>query len=298
MWNSRSRAKSTCRTGSVIAVSFRCSGRPGGPGSGAGSRICHTVTAEGSGIEPADSRFGPAVVVYCRVVWIRELVGTVAADPVCVVVGSRGDRKWRTTVNFDNGHADLQDGHSGLGLEQLGHPADDVRLADRLSVIDRQGTVVVGMLDEVHRHESLARDRRHRGEHAFVAQPPGAELALDHREASRREPILRIRSSVWQPAHGVDLGPGWLARRARAGAALGAGLGVGAALGAGVELAAGPLGLGLVLGSAPEPLGLALGATLGATEGATLGATEGPALGTGEGVGIGVRNPPTPPSSP
>ncbi len=54
-----------------------------------------------------------------------------------------------------------------LQPQRLAHARHDVRLRDRLATADRERAVRVGVLDQVRRHETLARDLPHRLEHAL-----------------------------------------------------------------------------------------------------------------------------------
>ena len=64
--------------------------------------------------------------------------------------------------------AELEDAVAGLRREQLGHPGDDPRLADRLAGVDRDGLVGVRATLLIAVDEALARDLGHGREHALV----------------------------------------------------------------------------------------------------------------------------------
>ena len=57
--------------------------------------------------------------------------------------------------------ADLEDFLAGFDLEQFGHQRDDVRLADRLAVADRQRLIVVGLASQVRFHKLVPRHPAH-----------------------------------------------------------------------------------------------------------------------------------------
>ena len=76
--------------------------------------------------------------------------------------------------------ADLEDFLAGFDLEQFGHQRDDVRLADRLAVADRQRLIVVGLPSQVRFHKLVPRHPAHGLEHHRVRHAPGADLFFDH----------------------------------------------------------------------------------------------------------------------
>ena len=63
---------------------------------------------------------------------------------------------------------------------RLDHQRDDVGLADRLFLAERQRAVLVGEFAQAIRHERLARHLAHRGEHVPVADPARFQLAVHH----------------------------------------------------------------------------------------------------------------------
>src|SRR5688500_11345381 len=76
--------------------------------------------------------------------------------------------------------ADLQDALAGSRGEQLGHPPDDVRLADRLARLNRERLVGVGEAPPIIGDEQLSRDGAHRPQDPLVADAPGPKLPRDH----------------------------------------------------------------------------------------------------------------------
>ena len=76
--------------------------------------------------------------------------------------------------------ADLEDLFPAPKAERLRHIGDDVGLGDGLAVADGQGLVGVGMDPQAFGDEEVARDLGHRGQHARIADPPGADLGIRH----------------------------------------------------------------------------------------------------------------------
>src|SRR5438874_8323151 len=76
--------------------------------------------------------------------------------------------------------ADVEDVVIVLELQRLQHQRNDVRLRNRLFLIDRQRGILVSELDQFMRHELLARHLGHGAEDVLVANAAGDELAFDH----------------------------------------------------------------------------------------------------------------------
>src|SRR5215210_3381318 len=182
---------------------------------------------------------------------------------------------------------DLEDQVSRLRPEELRHPCDDVRLADRLARRDRDGTVLVRLARPVG-HERLARQLRHHAEDSLVGDPPRAQLLGDHRLAGLERAVALVAHGVEDMARRVALvrasrGSGLRPRDGHVAAARHDGEGDAAApLAAGDSLAAG------------EPLaaGDSLTAGLALDDGAVL------SLATGVGAGFDASSPPCPRSRP
>ena len=92
--------------------------------------------------------------------------------------------------------ADLEHAVGGQRGQEVGHHRHDERLRDRLVEADRQGRVVVGQGSQRRRHEAVARDVRHGGQHArverrlaelFLRQLGVDRDDLDHVPAQDRE---------------------------------------------------------------------------------------------------------------
>ena len=92
------------------------------------------------------------------------------------VGGDLGEDRGRVT----RARADLEHLVAALELERVGHQGDDVRLRDRLIGIDRQRGVVVGELNEVRRHEFVARHAAHGAHDGRVPYAASRDLPLDH----------------------------------------------------------------------------------------------------------------------
>ena len=116
---------------------------------------------------------------------------------------------------------DLEDPVARADLEELGHPGDHERLADRLAGVDRAGPRRRRRCRRSWTsHEALARDRAHRREDPLVADAASAQLVGDH--PPRRDG--RARRSSYRPAgrpcrrgyaRGAPLRTGWARRSVR-----------------------------------------------------------------------------------
>ena len=75
---------------------------------------------------------------------------------------------------------DLEDPVTGPRREQLGHPRDHVRLADRLAGLDGESLIVVGARPVRGLDERLPRHLAHRSQDPLVADAAAAQLLRDH----------------------------------------------------------------------------------------------------------------------
>ena len=66
-------------------------------------------------------------------------------------------------------------------IGRLDHQRDDIGLADRLLLADRQRAVLIGEFAQAIRQEFLARHLAHGGEDMFAADAAPAQVAIDHR---------------------------------------------------------------------------------------------------------------------
>ena len=76
--------------------------------------------------------------------------------------------------------ADLEHAFVALQPEGLDHEGDDVRLRDRLLLLDRERSVLVGELAQVGRHVALPANAAHRREHLRRAHAARRDLVRDH----------------------------------------------------------------------------------------------------------------------
>jgi hypothetical protein len=68
-------------------------------------------------------------------------------------------------------------------LKRLGHESHDVRLGDRLSKPDWEGTILVGSVRLVRRDEAVPGHGAHRGQDPGILYPTRRDLILDHLDA-------------------------------------------------------------------------------------------------------------------
>ena len=113
--------------------------------------------------------------------------------------------------------ADLEDPVARADPRRLEHQRDDVRLRDRLPLLDRQRRVVVGVAAQRRGDELVARHLAHRREERRIADAARGDLLVDHRPASRGEVVVfvhRRRPRVRPRTLGlaVRLQPGELGR--------------------------------------------------------------------------------------
>ena len=74
----------------------------------------------------------------------------------------------------------IEDVVGRFDLECLEHERDDIRLRDRLLLIDRQRGILVSEFHQLVRDERFARHLGHRAQDLRVADIPGRQLPFDH----------------------------------------------------------------------------------------------------------------------
>ena len=103
--------------------------------------------------------------------------------------------------------ADLE--HPGIRprLDGGDHEGDDIRLRDRLPLLDRQRRVLVGELAQLVGHERLTRHHPHGVEDPFVAHAARGDLMLHHvlaqdarvrHESGLAARLVVVRRELWK----------------------------------------------------------------------------------------------------
>ncbi len=118
------------------------------------------------------------VAVPCSVEQLARAVGE-RRDPLDRVHLARELGEHRGLVA--GAGADIEDAFSAVQLELLADARHHVRLRDRLTLADGQRRVGVRTAVQLGRHEQLARNAFHGGEHALVDDAARAQLSFDHR---------------------------------------------------------------------------------------------------------------------
>ena len=141
----------------------------------------------------------------------RAAPGPRPRAPGCrsIVMTAAADRREHGRLVAGAG-PDLEHPVARPDAEQLGHPGDDVRLADRLAGRDRQRLVGVGEAALARRDERLARHRGHRREDALVRDARAGAAGARPSARARRwsgpdHPGRRTRSSG-RGSHGPAAG--------------------------------------------------------------------------------------------